>query len=164
MHPPAPPPEGVTRQAVNSRTPAPGRQGRVGLPLGAGGCRGSVSAETAVVLPAVLLLILLIVQTAFYAHARNLTQSAADEGLRAARLRTGSAAAGQSAAARFLAATAGTLLTGTAVSSSRGPATATITVEANAVAVVPFLHLSVHGTATGPVERFVPAPPDALTR
>jgi len=119
--------------------------------------RGSASAETAVVLPALLVLILLVVQTALYAHARNLTQSAAQEGLRAARLRAGSAAAGQSAARSFLAATAGTLLTSPTVSAARSPTTATVTVDGHAAAVVPFLDLAVHSTAAGPVERFVPA-------
>ena len=119
--------------------------------------RGSASAETAVVLPALLVLILLVVQTALYAHARNLTQSAAQEGLRAARLRAGSAAAGQSAARSFLAATAGTLLTSPTVSAARSLTTATVTVDGHATAVVPFLTLTVHSTAAGPVERFVPA-------
>ncbi len=118
------------------------------------GDHGSVSAETAVVLPA---LILLIVQTALYAHARNLSQSAAQEGLRAARLRAGSAATGQTAATSFLAATAGTLLTSPTVSAARSPTTATVTVDGHAAAVVPFLTLTVHSTAAGPVERFVPA-------
>ena len=109
------------------------------------------------VLPALLVLILLIVQTALYAHARNLTQSAAQEGLRAARLRAGSAAAGQTAARSFLAATAGTLLTSPTVSAARSPTTATVTVDGHATSVVPFLNLTVHSTAAGPVERFVPA-------
>ncbi len=121
------------------------------------GDHGSVSAETAVVLPALILLILLIVQTALYAHARNLSQSAAQEGLRAARLRAGSAATGQTAATSFLAATAGTLLTSPTVSAARSPTTATVTVDGHAAAVVPFLTLTVHSTAAGPVERFVPA-------
>ncbi len=119
--------------------------------------RGSASAETAVVLPALPVLILLVVQTALYAHARNLTQSAAQEGLRVARLRAGSAAAGQTAATAFLAATAGTLLTSPTVSAARSPTTATVTVDGHATAVVPFLTLAVHSTAAGPVERFVPA-------
>jgi len=111
------------------------------------------------VLPALLVLILLVVQTALYAHARNLTHSAAQEGLRAARLRAGSAAAGQTAATAFLAATAGTLLSSPTVSAARSPATATATatVDAHATSVVPFLTLTVHSTAAGPVERFVPA-------
>jgi len=121
------------------------------------GDRGSVSAETAVVLPALLVLILLVVQTALYAHARNLSQSAAQEGLRSARLRAGSAAAGQSAATAFLAATAGTLLTSPTVSAARSPTMATVTVDGHATSVVPFVSLTVHSTAAGPVERFVPA-------
>ncbi len=132
------------------------RQGTGQAATGSGD-RGSVSAETAVVLPALLLLILLIVQTALYAHARNLSQSAAQEGLRAARLRAGSAAAGQTAARSFLAGSAGTLLTSPTVSAARSPTTATVTVDGHATAVVPFLTLTVHSTAAGPVERFVPA-------
>ncbi len=132
------------------------RQGTGQAATGSGD-RGSVSAETAVVLPALLVLILLVVQTALYAHARNLSQSAAQEGLRAARLRAGSAAAGQTAATAFLAATAGTLLTSPTVWAARSPTTATVTVDGHATAVVPFLTLTVHSTAAGPVERFVPA-------
>jgi len=132
------------------------RQGTGRAATGSGD-RGSVSAETAVVLPALLVLILLVVQTALYAHARNLSQSAAQEGLRAARLRAGSAAAGQTAARSFLAATAGTLLTNPTVWAARSPTTDTVTVDGHATAVVPFLTLTVHSTAAGPVERFVPA-------
>jgi len=145
------PPRGHPRQ-----TPYSHRQ-RAGWAAVDSTDRGSVSAETAVVLPALLVLILLIVQTALYAHARNLTQSAAQEGLRAARLRAGSAAAGQTAARSFLAGTAGTLLTSPTVSAARSPTTATVTVDGHATAVVPFLTLTVHSTAAGPVERFVPA-------
>jgi len=147
----------ATRQLVARRCrrgagrPQPARPCRrpgTGRAATGSGDRGSVSAETAVVLPALLVLILLVVQTALYAHARNLTQSAAQEGLRAARLRAGSAAAGQ---------TAGTLLTSPTVSAARSLTTATVTVDGHATAVVPFLTLTVHSTAAGPVERFVPA-------
>jgi len=144
------------------RTARPGhpwhsRRHRAGSAAARRADRGSVSAETAVVLPALLVLILLVVQSALYAHARNLTQAAAQEGLRATRLRAGSAAAGQSAATHFLAATAGTLLTSPTVSAARSPTTATVTVDGHATTVVPFLTLSVHATAAGPVERFIPA-------
>jgi len=112
-----------------------------------------------IAVPLLMLLILLIVQFAIWAHASSVAQATAEEALAAARVQGGTAAAGQQRAAQVLAQIGSSVLIAPHVSVTRTAATATVTITGTAEEVlpVPGLPLPVHVTVTGPVERFVPA-------
>lgn len=120
------------------------------------GDRGSVSAELVIATPLLLMMLLAIVQFALWSHATHIAQAAASQGLAVARSQNGTAAAGTSSAQQLLDQLAGGPLTGSAVTSDRGAASASVNVSGTATSVVPFLTLPVHAEAVGPVERFVP--------
>jgi Flp pilus assembly protein TadG len=116
--------------------------------------RGSATLNLVVAFPALLLLLLLTVQGALIAHARNIAQAAAQEGLRDARLYGGSQAAGQRTAEAFLTQTAGDLLTYRSVTTNRTATRARVEVQGRALSLVPGVHPVVTGHAEGPVERW----------
>jgi len=120
--------------------------------------RGSATLNLVVAFPAVLLLILFTVQAALVFHARHIAQAAAVEGLRNARLYGGSQTDGQRSAEAFLTQTAGDLLTRRTVRSVRDATRAQVDVQGTALSLLPGVHLTVHGHAVGPVERYVPDP------
>lgn len=120
--------------------------------------RGSVSAELVVAMPLLLLLILLVAQFALWAHATHIAQAAAAQGLAAARVTGGTTTSGATAADQILAELGQGPLRDPKVAVTRDARQATVHVTGTATAVVPFLHLRVHGEATGPVEIFRPAP------
>lgn len=120
-----------------------------------------MSAELAIATPVLLLLLLGIVQFALWSHATHIAQAAAAQGLAAARVHTGTAAAGQSRAQQMLRQLGDGPLTDSAVDATRSADQATVNVEGTATAVIPFLRLPVHAEAAGPVERFVPAAAEA---
>ncbi|NUT51415.1 MAG: pilus assembly protein [Saccharothrix sp.] len=120
------------------------------------GDRGSVSAELVIATPLLLLMLMAIVQFALWSHATHIAQAAASQGLAVARSQNGTAAAGTSSARQLLDQLASGPLTGSAVTSDRSAASASVRVSGTATSVVPFLSLSVHAEAVGPVERFVP--------
>lgn len=119
------------------------------------GERGSASLELAVVFPAVLALILVIVQAGIYWHARTLALTAAQEGLRSTTTLHGTTRAGEADATDFLTrAGADGWLTNQQVDAERSPAEATVTVTGRAISLVPGVPgLPVRQHATGPVER-----------
>jgi hypothetical protein len=98
--------------------------------------------------------VLSVVQAALVFHARGIATAAAQEGLRAARMASGSAAAGQDRATEFLSETAGDLLVNVTVSANRGADDALVTVRGRVLSVVPGIQLPAAATAAGPVERF----------
>jgi Flp pilus assembly protein TadG len=108
------------------------------------GDRGAGAAEVVIAVPLLMLLILLIVQFAIWAHASSVAQATAEEAL---------------AAAQVLGQIGSSVLISTHVTVTRTGATATvqITGAAEEVLPVPGLAFPVHITVTGPVERFVPA-------
>jgi len=123
------------------------------------GDRGAGSAEIVIAVPLLMLLILLIVQFAIWAHASSVAQATAEEALAAARVQGGSAATGQQRAAQVLGQIGGAVLIHPQILVTRTGATATVQITGTAEEVlpVPGLSLPVHITVTGPVERFVPA-------
>jgi hypothetical protein len=64
----------------------------------------------------------------------------------------GSAGAGQTDAGIVLSTIDGNLVADPRIQTSRGPATATVTVSGTAVQVIPFLRLPVRATVTAPIE------------
>ena len=116
--------------------------------------RGSASLELAVVFPAVMALVFLIVQAGIYVHARTLALTAAQEGLRPASALAGGPGAGTARAAGFLDRTADGWLTHRDVATTRSATTATVTVTGRVISLLPGLPgLPIRQQATGPVER-----------
>jgi Flp pilus assembly protein TadG len=115
---------------------------------------GSASTQLVLATPALLTLLMLIVQTGLWFHACHLAHAAAQEGARAARIEAGTAAAGRARAEAFLDALAAGVLFDRRVTASRTLDSAHIQVTGHVVGVIPGLHWPVKATARGPVERF----------
>ena len=116
--------------------------------------RGAGAAELVIATPLLLLLILLVAQFALYMHATHIAQAAASEALSATRVYGGSAAAGDTEGLRVLAQLGNGPLQGGSVNAQRGNTQASVTVTGTATSVVPFLTLSVHAEAAGPLDKF----------
>ncbi|MEU8393687.1 TadE family protein [Nonomuraea sp. NPDC048892] len=116
--------------------------------------RGSATLETALVYPAVLLLVLLTMNTALWFHARNLAMAAAQEGLRAGRSHGSSPSAGQTTAEHFIRQAGGSFLTRPEVTVTRDADTLEVSVSGQAISLVPLLPLAVTQVARAPVEKW----------
>lgn len=116
--------------------------------------RGEATTEMVLAVPVLMLLVFLVIQFGLWYHANHVAEAAAQEGVRAARLADGSAAAGESRAASFMATNARTLVSGTVVAASRTEEQATIEVTGTLQSIVPGLQLPVHAEARSPIERF----------
>jgi Flp pilus assembly protein TadG len=123
------------------------------------GChdRGAVAAELAIAVPVLLLMVLTIVQFAVAEHARHVAQAVAAHAATAARVRDGTAAAGEAAGQQLLQ-QLGTTLTGATIDVRRGPDRVTVTVAGSAETVVPGVRLPIRVTSTAPVEKIVVQP------
>lgn len=121
------------------------------------GDRGAISAQLAIAVPVLLLMLLAIVQFAVWSHATHIAQSAASHGLAAARVDGGTTGAGHDATAALLAQLGDGPLRDATVSVRRGDVTARVRVVGTAEPVIPFLSLPVTAEATGVIEK-VPAP------
>jgi hypothetical protein len=120
--------------------------------------KGATTVELVVATPLMLLLLMLVVQFAVWAHAEHVAQAAANTGVQAARAYKATPEQGRADAATVLAKSAGTVLTGVQVSAGRDATTATVTVTGQALPVVPGLHLPVRASVTAPRE-LVPGNP-----
>lgn len=118
------------------------------------GERGGASVELAIAVPALLLMLLLVVQFALWYHASHVVTAAAQQGLTAAQHERGSSAAGNAAAWGFLHAAGRRVVESAEVAVTRGADVTEVEVRGFAVAVVPGFHLPVSGHADGPSERF----------
>ena len=85
-----------------------------------------------------MLLILLIIQFAVWAHAEAIAHATAEEALAAARVQGGTAAAGQQRADQVISQIGSSVLTGPQVSVTMTPADVTVTVTGTAERVLPF--------------------------
>src|SRR5262245_53799499 len=115
---------------------------------------GTMLAEYAVVLPALLLLVFGLFQFAAWYLASEVALGAAQDAARAARIQTGSVPAGQAAARRFLDQANGGMLVNPQITVTRDPDKVRVDVRGFAQSVVPGLVLPVHEAAAGEVERF----------
>lgn len=113
-------------------------------------------AQVVITAPALLFLLMLIVQFGLMFHARNVAEQAAQEGVAAARRFDGTAEQGRANALQLLAALGDGTLKDRDVQVSRTSGTASVTVTGTVVAVVPGLSLTVTERASGPVETYVP--------
>lgn len=116
--------------------------------------RGAGSLEMVLVFPALLVLILAIVQFGLWYEAEHAAIAAAQQGAQAARLQGGSAAAGKLAATGFLHEAAPTLVEQPAVRVTRSATTAQAIVTGFVVSLIPGLHLQVSASSSAPVEAF----------
>lgn len=120
--------------------------------------RGYSVLEAAITLPAMIFLLMFIVQWAILWHARSVAQAAAQEGMRSASGYHSSAAAGQADAENFLHQTAPHAMPGATVTVDRGPTSVTVKVHSSVMSVIPFGNFAVDESAAGPIEGYVPAP------
>ncbi|WP_275403414.1 TadE family protein [Nocardioides limicola] len=118
--------------------------------------RGATAVELAIIFPAVMLLVMLIVQFAVAAHAHHLAEAAAHEAAGVAKRHDGTGPAGRARAEEFLAGNAATILRDRSIAVQRTPVQVQVTVTGTVMSVVPGLNLSVTKTAAAPVERYVP--------
>ena len=119
--------------------------------------RGTASiAQTVIVAPILLFVLMLIVQFGLMFHARNVAEQAAQDGAAIARRYDGTSTEARARTTNLLAGAVGRTLTGRSVSVERSPRTATVTVTGTVISLVPGLRLHVSESASGPVERYVP--------
>lgn len=114
---------------------------------------GSVSVEYAIVLPAYMALLMLIVQAAIYFHAEHITAAAADEAVATAGVDGGTGDDGRTEATRILSATASGFLLNPTVEVTRATTVATVRISGQVVSLLPFVHLTASSVAHGPVEQ-----------
>ena len=113
-------------------------------------------AQVVITAPALLFLLMLIVQFGLMFHARNIAEQAAQEGAAVARRFDGTQAQGREKALQLLTAVGEGTLKNRNVTANRTAETATVTVTGTVVSVVPGFSLSVSERAAGPVEKYVP--------
>jgi Flp pilus assembly protein TadG len=119
--------------------------------------RGAGTAELVIATPLLLLLVLTIAQFALYLHATHIAQAAASEALSAARVSGGTAAAGTMEGNRILAQLGDGPLRGTQVDVQRDGSQTSVRITGTVTNVIPFMTLTVHAEAVGPIEKFEPS-------
>lgn len=118
--------------------------------------RGEAVTETVLLVPALMFLIMLIIQFGLWYHAQHAVQAAASEGVRAARAETGTGDDGVARAEAFLNDIGPRTVVSPNVKVVVVADQATVEVSGAAPAVVPGLRLPVHASATSSLERFTP--------
>jgi Flp pilus assembly protein TadG len=121
--------------------------------------RGDAIVQTVIVAPALLLLIMVIIQFALVAHARNVAEAAAQDGVTAARRFDATEADGQARASAALASLGPRMLSERGVSVVKTQTDVTVTVTGTPLTLVPGFGRKIVETSSGPVERYV-APVD----
>jgi hypothetical protein len=119
------------------------------------GEHGSLSLELAFIAPAVLLVLFTGIQADLWYYARSCALASAQQGVDTARLRGASLSEGVGSAQDLLARGSSGILTDTRVSASTG-ATIHVTVTGQVLNLVPFWHLTVRQSASGPREQLTP--------
>lgn len=120
--------------------------------------RGSQAVTAVIVFPLVIMLIFAVLQGAFYFHARNATQHAANAAVMAARVEGATNADGRTAANARISAAGADLLMNPRVEISRSADLVTVTVRARVDSMVPGISSwGVASTSSGAVEQFTPA-------
>jgi hypothetical protein len=106
------------------------------------------------VIPAVMIVLLAVVQFALWAHAAQVVQLAASEGDRSARVFGGGTAAGSAAADAILKGPGSDLSTSVVTVDVMPGDVARVQVQATALAVLPGLSFPVSATQVGPIQEF----------
>src|SRR4051794_33100068 len=123
--------------------------------LRAAGDRGDASIQAVVIIPVIVLLTVLVVQFVLVWHGRHVAQAAAQAAARSAAAYQEGAGAGSAAGDAYLAEVAPNLLPRRSVSVSVDAGSATVTVHADVLAVIPFATFDIDETASAPRELFV---------
>lgn len=119
--------------------------------------RGATSViQLVLIAPALLMMMMAIVQFGLLAHARNVAEQAAQEGAASARRFDGTEASAKADALKYLTLLGPQTLTDRDVVVNRGAQNATVTITGKVLTLVPGLDLHVQESSTGPVERYVP--------
>lgn len=118
------------------------------------GDAGMTTTQVAILMPALLFWIMLVVQYGLWYHAKQAADAAATEAVDAAQTPAGTATAGEDAAHSFLRAVGN--LTAVDVYVDRDLDRVVAEVRGRAPQLVPGFAWSVTGRAEAPVERFVP--------
>jgi Flp pilus assembly protein TadG len=108
-------------------------------------------------MPALLLLVLAILQFGIWAHAQHVALAAARDGAETARAYDGTEQQARDRAAASLDRLGPTILRDPHVEVSRTSDEVTVTVIGKATSILGVFTFSVHEQVRGPVERFVPA-------
>jgi Flp pilus assembly protein TadG len=115
---------------------------------------GSATVETVLLVPVMMLIFLVIIQFALWAHAAQVTQLAASEGDRVARSQGGGTAAGI-AQAELVARQSASDVTNVVVNAEMMPGDIVrISVSGSAVTIIPGLSLPVSSAQSGPIQEF----------
>ena len=117
---------------------------------------GSSTTELVLLMPVVLLLVMLIVQFGLWLHAQHVASAAAQEGLLAAQVESGTSVAGHDRAEAFLTQAGG--LREVRIDAARDTDHARVEITGTTPMVVPGMSLRVTAVVEGPAERFVAEP------
>lgn len=112
--------------------------------------------EVAILFPAILFWLMLIVQYGLWWHAKQVANAAAAQAVAAAQVPTGSEAAGDTAAHQFVDRSGN--LTSVTILVRRQPEVVVAEVRGNAPRLVPGFDWSVTARSQAPVERYIPEP------
>jgi len=118
--------------------------------------RGMTTSQVALLFPAVLMWLMLIVQYGLWWHAKQVANAAAAEAVTAAHVPDGTATDGEDAARGFLDQSGN--LSDVAILVTRTPELVTVEVTGNAPVLVPGFDWGVTSRAQAPTERFIPEP------
>ncbi len=117
--------------------------------------RGSVTLETAILFPAVLLLVMVAIQTGLWYYGRSVALAAAQEGVSAGRAEGATVFQAADAAQDFAAAQGRGMLGQATVSTTGSSATRIqVSVSGQIVSLIPGVPIAVSQEASGPVERW----------
>lgn len=117
---------------------------------------GSATAELAVAMPLVLLMVMFVIQAGVWMHATHVAQAAATRAANTAAGHQSSAAAGRAAGHDTLAAIGSGVLAEPSVAVTRTATDVHVEITGMATTVVPGVRWRVRAVVTRPVERFVP--------
>lgn len=115
---------------------------------------GMTTSQVAIVFPALLFFIMLIVQYGLWFHAKQVADTAAAEALDAAQTPTGTADDGHRAARSFLSSSGN--LADVTIDVERDPEQVQVVITGNAPRLVLGFTWNVTASARAPVERFIP--------
>jgi len=121
------------------------------------GDKGAVTTELVIVMPLLLTLVLLLAQATVWWHAVHIAQATASHALAATRAQDGTPADGRTDVEQVLHQLGHGTLRDVRITVTRTADQADVRITGTAASVVPFLHLPVHVSASGPTERFRPA-------
>jgi Flp pilus assembly protein TadG len=117
---------------------------------------GAVTAELAIAIPLLLLIVMFVFQAGVAWHATHVAQAAATRAANSAAAYQSSAAAGNDAGGQTLAAIGDGVLKNPSVSVTRTATEVRVEIVGTAATVVPGITPTVRAVVVRPVERFVP--------